>query len=202
MDIDYEYKYLPLHITKLESPEDFQVWVREMREYLIAVILWRWTEEENSEVPTADIPDLANDGSNQLVRATALAALEERVLTWETGNDLASNAIRSRLGTNYFLDFRNETNAHKLWKGIARDCKPKGSVMLNELHRRLTTLSLRSCKDEVHYACQFRSIHNQILEINPGLRVETHFLTFLFYNGLGKEDWVHLPIDKDRMPWA
>lgn len=202
MELDYEFMYLPLHITKLESPEDFQVWERDMQEYLISVVLWKYTKEENSEPPTAEIPDRANDGSNQLMRATALAALEKKGLAWKTGNELASNAIRSRLGPNFSHDFRNEKNAHKLWNGIAKDCKPRGCVMLYELYRRLTTLSVRSCKDEADYTHQFKSIYNQILEINPALRFETNFLTFLFYYGLGKGDQVDLPVDEERMPWA
>ena len=49
MEFDFDVDNLPLHITKLESPEGFQVWKREMQEYLIAAILWKWTKEENSE---------------------------------------------------------------------------------------------------------------------------------------------------------
>ena len=132
MEIDFEVPYLPLHITKLESPEGFQVLEREMQEFLIATILWMWTKEENREAPTAEIPNVANDGSNQPVRTTALTALEEKVLAWKTGHELTCNAIVSRLETIYFCDFRKETNAHKLWNGIAKEFKPTGSVMLHE----------------------------------------------------------------------
>ena len=121
MDQDYEFSYLALHITKLESPEGFHVWKREMQEYLIAVDLWKWTEEKNSEAPAAEIPDRANDGSNELARATALAALEGKVDAWKERHGLACISIVSRLGTNYLYDFRAEINAHKLWNRITKD---------------------------------------------------------------------------------
>ena len=132
MEIDFEVPYLPLHITKLESPEGFRVWEREMQEFLIPTGLWKWTKEENREAPTAEIPDRGKDGSNQLMRDTALAALEGKVLTWKTGHELACNAIVSRLGPLYFYEFRKESNACKLWSGIAKEFKPKDSVLLNE----------------------------------------------------------------------
>lgn len=199
---EFDFDFPPLHITKLESPEGFQVWEREMREHLISVIIWKWTEKENSEAPTAEIPDLANDGSNELVRATALAALEEKVLAWKRGNELAYITILSRLGPYYICDYRYETNAHKIWNGIAKDCKPAGSVALNNLYQRLTTLSIRSCQDEADYTRRFKIIYNHILAISPALRLEANFLTFLFYYGLGKGDESHLPVDEGRMPWA
>ena len=40
MEIDYDTSYLPLHVTKLESPEGFQAWKRKMRHWLIAADLW------------------------------------------------------------------------------------------------------------------------------------------------------------------
>ena len=200
MEIDYDTSYLPLHVTKLESPEGFQVWKRKMRHWLIAADLWQWTEEENSEAPTTEVPDLANDGSNELARATALAKSKEKMHAWKRGNELACNAIVSRLGSNHYYDYENETNAHRLWNGIAKDCKPFESVMLNNLYQRLTTLSITSCKDEADYTRQFRTIYNEILDINPKLKLETSFLTFLFYNGLGKE--VHLPVEEGKIPWA
>ena len=202
MDTDSDEEILPLRISKLASPDGFQVWKRQMKHWLIAADLWQWTEEENREAPTAETAGLANDGSNQLVGITALAAPKEEMRAWKRGHKLACNAIVSRLGNYYYYDFEKETNAHKLWNGIAKSCKPAGSVMLNDLYRRLTTLKVRSCNDEADYARQFRTIYNEILATNPKLKLETNFLTFLFYNGLGKGDQVHLPVEGERMPWA
>ena len=173
-----------------------------MKHWLIAADLWQWTEEENRDAPTAEIPDLANHGSNQLLRATALAALKEDMRSWKRGNELACNAIVSRLGGNYYYDLEKETNAHKLWNGIARECRPEDSVLLNGLYRRLTTLKVGPCKDEADYTRQLRSIHNQILDIHPVLGLGNNYLTFLFYDGLSKGDQVHLPVDGDRIPWG
>ena len=186
-EITVEANALPLHITKLESPERFQVWKREMQHYLIAACLWKWTEVENKDAPTAETPVLANDGSDHLVRTTALPALEEKTSAWVQGNKLACNAIKSRLGTNYTIDFENETSAQKLCDRIDRVCKPAGLITLNDLYRRLITYSLQSCKDAADYARQFKSIYNEILHINPTLRLETNLLIFIFHTGLGKE---------------
>ena len=57
-----------------------------------------------------------------------------------------------------------------------------------------------SLRTEADYTRQFRTIYNEILEINPKLKLETSFLTFLFYDGLGKE--VHLPVEQGKLPWA
>ncbi len=186
-EITIEAYDLPLHITKLESPEGFQEWKHQMKQYLIAAGLWKWTKVENKDAPTAEISTLANDGSNQLVRTTALEAPEESMSAWEQGNKIACNAIKSRLGDYYFYDFKNEKNAYKLWSGIDRDCKPTGSGTLNNLYRRLDTLTLASCKDETDYACQFKSIYNDILDINPNFQRGPNFLIFLFHTGLGIE---------------
>ena len=121
------------------------------------------------------------------MRTTALKAPEESVSAWEQGNEIACNAIKSRLGTNYINDFKNETNAYKLWNRIVRDCKPAGLELLNDFYRRLITHSLESCKDAADYAGQFKSIYNDILDINPKLQLETNFLIFLFHTGLGNE---------------
>ena len=124
METDFEVDYLPLHITELESPESFHVWKRQMKHWLIAADLWQWIEEENRDAPTAKIPDLATDGSNQLVRATALAAFEKDMRAWKRGNELACNAILSQLGNCYYYDFEKETSAYKLWNGIAKAVSP------------------------------------------------------------------------------
>ena len=178
---------LPLHITELESPEGFQVWERKMHKYLTAADLWEWTKVENKDAPTAEIPALANDGSNQLMRTTALTALEEKMFAWKRGNQLACNAIVSRLGTSYAYDFENETNAYKLWNRIVRDCKPAGLETLNDLYRRLMTHSLGSCKDAADYTGQFESIYKDILYITPNFQLQPNFLIYLFHTGLGEE---------------
>ena len=131
-----------------------------------------------------------------------MAELKEEMRAWKRGHKLACNAIVSRLGNYYYYVFEKEINAHKLWNGIAKDCKPAGSVMLNDLYRRLTTLKVGSCNDEADYARQFRTIYNEILDTHPKLKLEINFLTFLFYNGLGKGHQVRLPLDEERMPWA
>ena len=98
-EFTYETYDLPLHITELESPDGFQVWEREMREYLIAYNLWQWTTVEKQDPPTAEIPALAIDGSNQIVPATALAALNQKMSAWKRGHALACNAIKHGLGS-------------------------------------------------------------------------------------------------------
>ena len=183
-----EYPFeLPLYITELESPEGFQVWEHKMHQYLIAADLWEWTKVENKDAPTVEIPALANDGSNQVVRTTVLTALEEKMFAWKRGNQLACNAIVSRLGTSYAYDFENETNAYKLWNRILRSCKPAGLVTLNSLYRRLLTHSLGSCKDAVDYTGQFKSIYKDILYIDPKFQLQPNFLIYLFHTGLGQE---------------
>ncbi|KAK0516692.1 hypothetical protein JMJ35_001295 [Cladonia borealis] len=183
---DEEYDLL-LYIAKLESPEGFKVWKRAMREHLIAANLWQWTEVENKDPPIADIPALANDGSNQFVRTTSLAALNQKMSAWKRGHALACNAIISRLGTYYTYEFENEINAHKLWNSIIKNCKPAGLATLNDLYRRLVTHSLGSCKNEADYIGQFKSIYNDILSIEPKVQLEPSFLIFLFHAGLGKK---------------
>lgn len=70
---------LPLYIPELESPEGYQGWKRKMQQYLIASNLWEWTEPESKDMPTAQIPALANDGSNQAVVTTATETLQEKI---------------------------------------------------------------------------------------------------------------------------
>ena len=178
---------LPLHFPELETPERYQGWKRKMQQYLIANNLWEWVEEENKDPPTAEIPALINDGSNQAIVTAAKKALADETKIWKKGNQLTCNAIISRLGNNYINDFEGETNAYKLWHGIVRDCKPKGSGTLNDLYRRLNTLTLASCKDAADYGGQFKNTHNEIMNINPKLQLETNYLIFLFHTGLGKE---------------
>ena len=186
-ELTYETYDLPLHITELESPDGFQVWQREMRQYLIAYNLWQWTTVENQDPPTAEVPALANDGSNQVEPTTALAALNQKMAAWKRGHALACNAIKSRLGLYYICDFENETNACKLWHGIIKNCKPADSVRLNDLYRRLVTHSLGSCKDVADYIGQFKSIYNDILSISPGLQLDPTILIYHFHTGLGEE---------------
>ena len=189
---------LPFHVAELKSSEGFQVWKRKMRHWLIAADLWQWTEEENSEAPTTEVPDPANDGSNDLARATALAESKEKLREWKRGHKLACNAIISRLGDHYY-HYDEETNAHTLWNSIARDCKPFESVLLKGLYERLTTLSISSCTGEADYTRQFQDIYYEILAINPNFKLENSFLTFLFYNGLGKA--IFLRVEEEKMPW-
>ena len=178
---------LPLHIPALESPEGYQGWKRKMQQYLIANNLWEWIEEDSKELPTAEIPKLADDGSNQPVVTAAKEALAIEVKRWKRGHLVACNAIFSVLGTNYVNDFENETNAHKLWNGIVRDCRPKGSGTLNDLYRRLDTLTLASCKDAADYAGQFKNTHNEITNIHSKCHMNTNFLIYRFHTGLGRE---------------
>lgn len=178
---------LPLHIPELEGPEGYQGWKRKMQQYLIHSMLWDWTEEENKDIPTAEIPELAANGSNQAAVTAATKALALEVKKWKKGHQVTCNAIISRLGTNYINDFENETNAYKLWNGIDKDCKPAGSGTLNDFYRRLDTLTLASCKDTTDYTGQFKNTHNEITNIHSKLRLETNYLIYRFHTGLGKE---------------
>ena len=201
---------LPLHITKLESPEGFSVWELEMQQYLIATSLWEWTNVENKDAPTTEIPALATDSSNQDVRTTAPTALEEKISTWKSGHELARNAILSRLGHCYILDFKHETNAYELWNRIIRFFKPADLTTLNNLYRRLDSHSLGSCRDAADYIGQFKSIHNDILSIHPKLQLEENYLIFRFHTGLGKKyqdhvnnyTWTHEAIKDDKPAYS
>ena len=158
-----------------------------MQQYLIATDLWKWTNVENKDAPTAEIPALPIDGRNQIVRTTALTAPEENISIWKRGHELVCNAIISRLGTYYFNEFQGETNAYELWNRIKGYFKPADLTTLNNLYRRLNTHSLKSCKDAADYAGQFKSIYNDILRIHPKLQFEENYLIFRFHTGLGRE---------------
>ena len=64
--------------------------------------------------------------------------------------------------------------------------KPKGSDTLNDLYRELLKLELVQCKDAVDFATKLKSVHTDITNLSPALKLETNFLTFLFHTGLGK----------------
>ena len=42
---------LPTSIAKLETPEGYQKWEREVREHLINALLWRYTTEAQAIFP-------------------------------------------------------------------------------------------------------------------------------------------------------
>lgn len=117
---------LPLHIARLEGPEGLQVWQREMREFLTAELLIKYTKIEQKDRPV--VPIIASDTPpDELERLRALiAAAEDKVSKWELGHELTANIIRSRLGNYLFYDFKDLTNAHLLWNAVIAGNKPKG----------------------------------------------------------------------------
>ena len=186
---------LPLHITKLEGPEGYQVWSREMEQYLIAANLWKWRNQpeeptEPTAKPAAAVPQNQLQGSEAQPAAQPAIpsdALLAKIANWTLGHSLASNAIHSRLGSNLIADYRHERNFATLWSSIQTNCKPKGSGTLNDLYRRLLKLNLGSAKSATEYAGKFKHLHLDITEMAPNLCLETNFLIFLFHTGLGRE---------------
>ena len=175
------HRSLPLHIAKLEGPEGFQVWQREMRQHLTINLLMKWTKPENKNPPLAPLVV----GTPAEVAAAETAA-EERLAKWELGHELAVTTIHSRLGNNLMADLENETNACDLWEKVVTNNKPKGSGTLNDLYRQIITLDLSQCKDATDFASRLKAIHTDITNIAPRLKLETNFLIFLFHTGLGK----------------
>ena len=49
-------------------------------------------------------------------------------------------------------------------------------------------LKLQDCKRVSEYAGKFKELHNDIVNLNEGLRLDENLLIFLFYRGLGKEN--------------
>lgn len=157
---------LPLHIKKLEGPEGLQVWKREMRQWLTAQRLMKWTRAESQYASVAPIIPAGTPLED--VEAITDAAEDKRA-KWELGHELAVNIIQNRLGNNLLADLESETNAYVLWEAVLNENKPKGSGTLNDLYRQLLKLDLSQCKDASDYAARLKAVHIDIINISPHL---------------------------------
>ncbi len=93
----------------------------------------------------------------------------------------------SRLGINYYNNYKDQTNIYFLKVAIRALYKLKGSSTLNNRYRRLLSLKLRDYKDISEYTRKFKEIYNDIRNMYKTLRVDKNLLIFLFYTSLRKE---------------
>ena len=192
-------------VSRLEDPDGYQVWQRDMRTFLIQTNLWRYTLMSESIFPPrvtqADVDLIAARNAAAQLNAEAgepvtlapipeiqtVAEYEAKREKWENRHLIACNSMTSCLGTNYYNDYKDFTNACFLWVAIKENCKPKGSGSLNDRYRQLMDLKLKDCKDASEYAGKFKELHNEIRNMHESLRLNENFLVFLFHAGLGKE---------------
>ena len=120
---------LPTNVIKLENPDQYQQWEREIKTYLVHVDLWKFTLMSKS-VLSLRAPDETPE------------AFETREEKWEGKHLKCCNAIQSTLGLNYYNDHKGSINAYFLWVAIQQGCKPRGSGSLNNRYRRLLALKL------------------------------------------------------------
>ena len=174
MPEDLKVTSLPKHILKLESPEGFQTWKRDIRIFLTAARLWSYTTAAKKEPPSQDTDDPDSD-------------FEVREAAWELGHQQTVNIIQFCLGLNYINDFEAYTNAAFLWTAICTTCKPRGSGTLNDLYAQLLQLELAHCKDVPDYIAQFKKLLNDIYMMSTALKLETNLVIYLFHRGLGRK---------------
>ena len=135
--------------------------------------LWDYTQEKQKTEPTQ-------------IENEAASTFADRLILWHKGHELAINSIQYSLGRNYAEDYEGYNNAYTLWTAIAVACKLKGLGTLNNLYRQLIQVDLRSYDGASDYIAKFKSILTFIHLISPVFKLETNFLIFLFYTGLGK----------------
>ena len=189
---------------KLENPDGYQEWTRKMEQYLIHTDLWKYTREREATFPprvTQAMVDRVNADNAELLRVAAgapvelrpvpdverLVDYEERMEKWENRHLRTCNVIRTTLGTNYYNDHKDSTNAAFMWIAVKEGCKPTGTGTMNDRYRRLLELKLCDFKDASEYAGKFKETHNDLRNMHEELKLNDNFLIFLFHTGLGKE---------------
>lgn len=163
-------------ITKLESPDQYIEWHRQITDFLSTHNYGRLFNALK-EPPVKLQSDTEREYANVLEK-------------WEEKQDNACNCVRATLGFNAreivkAIHEKPFNRLHKVLEAIEEHYKPTGSANYQELDRDYHELSLESCNGVMIFASKLQEANNRLLEINPALGYNTPQLVNKFLIGLG-----------------
>ena len=163
-------------ITKLESPDQYIEWHREITDFLSTHNYGRLFNALK-DPPVKLQSDTEREYSNVLEK-------------WEEKQDNACNCVRSTLGFNAREIVKPITEKpfnrlHEVLEAIEEHYKPTGSANYQELDRNYHGLSLENCNGVMNFASKLQEANNQLLGINSTLGYNTPQLVNKFLLGLG-----------------
>lgn len=163
-------------ITKLESPDQYIEWHRQITDFLSTHNYGRLFHALK-EAPVKLQSDTEREYANVLEK-------------WEEKQDNACNCVRATLGFNAREIVKPTPDApfnrlHEVLDAIEEHYKPTGSANYQELDRDYHELSLDNCKGVMNFASKLQEANNRLLEINSTLGYNTPQLVNKFLIGLG-----------------
>ncbi|KAK9439706.1 Integrase, catalytic core [Metarhizium brunneum] len=163
-------------ITKLESPDQYIEWNRQITDFLSTHNYGRLFNALK-EPPVKLQSDTEREYANVLER-------------WEEKQDNACNCVRATLGYNAREIVKPTTDKpfnrlHEVLETIEENYKPTGSANYQEMDRNYHELSLENCEGVMNFASKLQEANNQLLAINSTLGYNTPQLVNKFLIGLG-----------------
>jgi hypothetical protein len=163
-------------ITKLESPDQYVEWHRQITDFLSTHNYGRLFNALK-EPPLKLQSDTEREYANILEK-------------WEEKQDNACNCVRATLGFNAreLIKATPEepfNRLHEVLEAIEDKYKPTGSANYQELDRNYQELSLEGCKEVMTFASKLQEANNRLLEIDPNVGHSTPQLVNKFLLGLG-----------------
>lgn len=163
-------------ITKLESPDQYIEWNRQITDFLSTHNYGRLFNALK-EPPVKLQSDTEREYANILER-------------WEEKQDNACNCVRATLGYNAREIVKPTTDKlfnrlHEVLETIEENYKPTGSANYQEMDRNYHELSLENCEGVMNFASKLQEANNQLLAINSTLGYNTPQLVNKFLIGLG-----------------
>ena len=161
--------------TKLSDTKGFIPWKRSVRDILITLNLWKWTEKTNHVKPEAT-EDSNQETLNQIANAIA---------EWETGHLLTCTALRLSVTGYLYAEIENLTNAYDAYQKIEKDCSPRGSDLPGAFGR-LKTLTIDECDNSpTSYVNKFGEAVEELQNFSTKLRLDENLLIWWFHSNLG-----------------
>ena len=153
-------------VAKLEDPEGYLEWRRDVRDRLKMLELWTYIEDQATE---------------------PLGVTESKIAIWKAGHDKTCTALRLVVNGNAYSDIEDLTNASEAWTLLETNFKPRGSGFLNDAFQRLLGLTLADCKSPADYVSQFRNVVNELRNFSTKIKLDENFLIFFFQTNLGSD---------------
>ncbi len=82
-------------------------------------------------------------------------------------------------------EIEHHTNSSLAWDLLAAMFKPRGAGFLNDVFRRLDSLTLKDCNNSTDYITKFRALVNEFWSLSSEFKMDDNFFIYKFQSNLG-----------------
>ncbi len=151
-------------VEKLQDHERYLVWKREMTKILKMINLWTYIEQR-------DEPDTTPAGKAMWARCHKKTC---HILWYVVTGDV-------------YDEIKHHTNSSAAWDLLESIFKSREAEFLNDVFRRLDSLTLKDCNSSTDYITKFRALVNELCSFSSEFKMDDNFFIYKFQSNLGLE---------------